>query len=32
MKVVINRCYGGFRLSPKAVKRLADFKAGNVIF
>ncbi len=28
MKLVINNCYGGFSLSPKAVKWLAD-KAGK---
>lgn len=26
MKVVINKCFGGFSLSPKAVKRYADLK------
>lgn len=26
MKVVINRCYGGFNLSPKAIKRYAELK------
>lgn len=32
MKVVINKCYGGFSLSPKAVKRLADLKGKNCYF
>jgi hypothetical protein len=26
MKVVINRCFGGFSLSPQAVKRLAELE------
>jgi hypothetical protein len=26
MKIVINRCYGGFGLSPKAVMRYAELK------
>lgn len=25
-KIVINRCFGGFNLSPKAVKRLAELQ------
>jgi len=27
MKVVINDCYGGFGLSPQAIKRLAELNA-----
>jgi hypothetical protein len=26
MKIVINKCYGGFSLSPKAIKRYAELK------
>jgi len=26
MKVVINKCYGGFSLSPEAIQRYADLK------
>jgi hypothetical protein len=26
MKIAINRCYGGFSLSPEAVKRIAEIK------
>lgn len=32
MKVVINRCYGGFSLSPKAVKRLAELQGRECHF
>lgn len=32
MKIVINRCYGGFGLSPLAVKRLAELKGKECYF
>jgi len=32
MKVVINKCYGGFSLSPLAVKRLADLQGRECYF
>lgn len=32
MKVVINRCYGGFGLSMAALKRYAELKRFNVYF
>ena len=32
MKVVINKCYGGFSLSPKAVKLLADKRGQKCYF
>lgn len=32
MKVVINQCYGGFSLSPKAVKRLAELQGIECYF
>lgn len=32
MKVVINTCYGGFSLSPKAVKWLADKRGQQCYF
>jgi len=30
MKIVINKCFGGFGLSPKAVKRYAELKGIEV--
>jgi hypothetical protein len=32
MKIVINKCYGGFSLSPKAVARLAELKGKKAYF
>ena len=32
MKLVINSCYGGFRLSPKALKRYLELKGENAYF
>jgi hypothetical protein len=32
MKLVINECYGGYGLSPKAVKRLAELKGRPCYF
>lgn len=32
MKVAINRCYGGFGLSPKAVKRLSELQGRECYF
>lgn len=32
MRVVINRCYGGFSLSKKAVKRLAELQGRKCYF
>jgi hypothetical protein len=32
MKVVINKCYGGFSLSPRAVKRLAELNGRECYF
>ena len=32
MKVVINACYGGFSLSLKAIKRLAELKGKDITF
>lgn len=32
MKVVINKCYGGFSLSAKAVKRLAELEGKKCYF
>jgi hypothetical protein len=32
MKVVINTCYGGFSLSPKATKRLAELNGKECYF
>ena len=32
MKIVINVCYGGFSLSPKAVKRLAELQGKPCFF
>lgn len=32
MKIVINRCYGGFNLSPAAVKRLAQLRGKKCYF
>ena len=32
MKVVINNCYGGFSLSPKAVKRMAELQGKECYF
>lgn len=32
MKVVINNCFGGFSLSPKAVKRLAELQGKPCYF
>lgn len=32
MKVVINKCFGGFSLSPKAVKRLAELQGRPCYF
>lgn len=32
MKVVINRCYGGFSLSPRAVQRLAELQGRPCFF
>ncbi len=32
MEVVINKCFGGFCLSPQAVKRLAELQGRNAYF
>lgn len=32
MKIVINKCYGGFSLSPKAVKRIAELQGKECHF
>lgn len=32
MKVVINRCFGGFSLSPMAIKRMAELKGRKCFF
>jgi hypothetical protein len=32
MKIVLNKCYGGFGLSPKAIKRLADLQGRGCYF
>lgn len=32
MKVVINNCFGGFSLSPKAIKRLAELQGKECYF
>lgn len=32
MKIVINDCYGGFSLSPKAIKRLAELNGEKCFF
>jgi hypothetical protein len=32
MKIVINKCYGGFGLSPRAVKRLAELNGKPCFF
>ena len=32
MKIVINRCYGGFSLSPRAVQRLAELEGKPCYF
>ena len=32
MKLVINSCYGGFNLSPKALKRYLELKGKNAYF
>lgn len=32
MKVVINRCHGGYSLSPKAIKRLAELQGRPCYF
>ena len=32
MKIVINNCFGGFNLSPKAVKRLAELQDKECYF
>lgn len=32
MKIVINNCFGGFSLSPKAVKRLAELQGKKCFF
>jgi hypothetical protein len=32
MKIVINSCYGGFSISPKAVKRLAELHGQKAYF
>jgi hypothetical protein len=32
MKLVINACYGGFSLSPKAIKRLAELNGRECYF
>ena len=32
MKVVINKCFGGFSLSPKAVRRMAELQGRKCYF
>lgn len=32
MKIVINKCYGGFGLSPKAISRLAELRGQKAYF
>lgn len=32
MKVVVNRCFGGFGLSPKAIRRLAELQGKECYF
>lgn len=32
MKIVINKCYGGFGLSPKAIARLAELRGQKAYF
>ena len=32
MKIVINNCFGGFSLSPKAIKRLAELQGRECYF
>lgn len=32
MKIVINKCFGGFSISPKAIKRLAELKGDKCFF
>lgn len=32
MKVVINKCYGGFSLSPLALKRIAELQGREIYF
>jgi hypothetical protein len=32
MKIVLNKCYGGFGLSPKAIKRIADLQGRECYF
>lgn len=32
MKIVINKCFGGFGLSPKAIKRLAELNGKECYF
>ncbi len=32
MKVVINKCYGGFSLSPAAIRRMAELKGRKCFF
>lgn len=32
MKIVINKCYGGFSLSPRAVRRLAELQGRECYF
>jgi hypothetical protein len=32
MKIVLNKCYGGFSLSPKAVQRMAELKGVSSYF
>lgn len=32
MKVVVNRCFGGFSISPKAIKRMAELNGKECYF
>ncbi len=32
MKLVVNKCYGGFSLSPKAISRLAELRGQKAYF
>ena len=32
MKIVINKCFGGFSLSPKAIKRMAELQGRECYF